>query len=1687
MASTRGGRRAFVARLTAALVALPLLLVGPTAAPAGAVAGEGVLTLTKQVAGQADTPTYGAGATFSYTIRIGCSNLNGPGCGDVQITDALPAPITLDPAASPQVQVAGVGSSFTVDTAGGSPTVSFTRPLGGGDVGLQGGDEAIVTLRVRVPPDASTADNGTVVNTARATQSNGDSRAASVPVNIAVQQNLVATVSKDVDAPNGTPVTAVPGEPVSWTIGGSNASNGPVDSLVIQDPADSAPDSFQYLALTDISTFTPPTGADRVQVDWRDEGGTWHTGTDTTIPGDVLNLLPTDLTQVHGLRFTFRSSTGSIPATTTSGGAVITYDTVTRDNVATIPANTTITVTNRASSLVTSNDASSPVVQATSTVPIRREPPSVALQKAFTESTLTAGQSTTATLLATNGPVPVTSMVITEPDGSGDLAAQGLIFTGFAPALEWPQGASSASIQYVYADGFAEAAKTTTTTDSLPGPTAGHRVSGFTVTFTGSMPARTVATVPFTVTAERVDGPLNVTATNTASAEVSRSDGQTSDVVRDSDDLTRRPLRVSTTVSKNIARDWSYAVAGASTLVSFPAAVDNRGPNASTVGSEYLQITDPPSPTGSPSDFWDHYDLDSIAPTDVPADARLTVSYWDGTQWTDLPGATGITGPVSGFSYSVPNALKPTIQGVRFTFTPKAAGGVLAPGFQVLPYLRAALRSTLRSDPATSALPTTATDIPNTVESQVHNPLAVVPTDTDQGEDTIQLRPVPPGGPGTIDKGWLLPNGTPSRDQATVVALTDDQRTARIGWSTQDIPMSSVVIGDPAVPLNGSPGPVATTVYDAFDLVQIAPINDPLMTFDAVSKVELYNGTAWVDITLQACVGISGCDGKFPGYTLTDAQRASTQGMRLTFIESPTRASRIDGPDDPAVGSGVAASDDNGRPIDQVFQLRQQLRSDPTQAVLGVDKGPTYNTGARGVVQNSASLSGTSGATVYNGAAAADISILDREVDVSLTKRFDQQVLGVPQAGTDQSLYPLVTASLTATNESAPKVRTLQVADPVGSSDPFETLNLYDIDSITVPTGATATTVFLTIGGTETPYPLATALALTPDQLAGVTSVRVVHQGLIETEASSTVRLVYQLRATHRSDDSPVAAGEQVNNTARATATNPGSTSSTDASDDVNIVQPSYGVTATKSITPASRTEIASRSGYTVALTGQPSGTVRTKLMTITDTRPTFWNSFDLTSFPTQTQTPPVNEVRLDALTGVTYTLQDDDLVARCNGSANLAACWHVGTWTRTTLGIWTPQLPAGVTAAQVRGLRLSARKADGTQWERPANPTVGLSFSANRRVNLLWSPAGTNVTPVPSTRPDLDPAPGETARGTTTDDVQVHVDGAWLHQDDLWVADSSAQAQTVLTHLPNRISVSKSPGNGANPPPEFDPDTPIPYALTFQNTGSWPMTGLKLTDQIATNAKGSLLVWPDDENGTPTPSYSFAPDRQQRRHQADHRLLGRPRHRDRAADRAGARGLRVPARGQAGGHHEPRLPAGPGPGDRRRQRGLGHVRPDLRHLHALLQQPAQRIDQQRRRVLGPDHRRAERTEPDPRDEVGARGRGGRPRGQPRRPELRRPGCHPAGVRQHRVLVRVTQCVERLLPLSLRPDHPRRRSREVAAEPEQPGQHPGRRAGRHRRAARARRQGCDDQRRARLPLGGHPPRQLPQRRGHGRP
>ena len=46
----------------------------------------------------------------------------------------------------------------------------------------------------------------------------------------------------------------------------------------------------------------------------------------------------------------------------------------------------------------------------------------------------------------------------------------------------------------------------------------------------------------------------------------------------------------------------------------------------------------------------------------------MTVQYWDGTQWIDLPGAVDIAGPTV-FSMDIPAGLRDSIQGLRFVYT----------------------------------------------------------------------------------------------------------------------------------------------------------------------------------------------------------------------------------------------------------------------------------------------------------------------------------------------------------------------------------------------------------------------------------------------------------------------------------------------------------------------------------------------------------------------------------------------------------------------------------------------------------------------------------------------------------------------------------------------------------------------------------------------------------------------------------------------------------------------------------------------------------------------------------------------------------------------------------------------------------------------------------------------------------
>jgi hypothetical protein len=543
--------------------------------------------------------------------------------------------------------------------------------------------------------------------------------------------------------------------------------------------------------------------------------------------------------------------------------------------------------------------------------------------------------------------------------------------------------------------------------------------------------------------------------------------------------------------------------------------------------------------------------------------------------------------------------------------------------------------------------------------------------------------------------------------------------------------------------------------------------------------------------------------------------------------------------------------------------------------VLGTNHDYTYNSGERGVVNNTAQVTGTlaDGSETIQSSDAAGITIYDRPLNVSFTKTLDQTALGIPQQAGDT--FPLVSATLQATNNTASGVPEIDIADPSASTSGlawYRYLNLYQIELKTLPDGITSDEVSVTLsrldgsGGTTTQTRTAAeALAMTPAELADVVGVRVAYgsegnlsdptKTLIPTDATATAVLTYQLRPTLRNDDgsdgSAMVATKDVVNTAQASVLSPGGIGCAQAgpsqtcdaptatdSGEIDIADPTYTVTAGKTISPSVRYEDEAR-GYTVTLTGQPTGTARTQLLTLTDATATFWNAFDLASLSTVTLPAPVNQLRVSVLTGTSYSLVGNTLVATCSGNTDLSACWHASTWQDADANRQVvPSLPAGIAAIDVRGVRFEVRRVDGdapVQWERPADPQVTIRFAATLRTLLVYGTNGALDTPVPSTLPGMATAPGELVQGLTTDDVSVDGLAAWRNQSgNAYTDQAHASSTTMLRHRVNQIKVEKSPGQGADTEaPRYDLDGTIPYRVTITNTGAWAMTGLAIADQV--------------------------------------------------------------------------------------------------------------------------------------------------------------------------------------------------------------------------------------------------------------
>jgi hypothetical protein len=1100
--------------------ALAFVLVAPFVSAVPAVLAADLLPVVIDLSKTTEAPIGGAaaaaadGVQFEFTITC-VSNL--ADCVNLTLTDSFPEPLIFG-AVTPNVD-------FTVSAAPNGFTVTFTQPLDEGGVGLVAGQTVVFSASGSVDPTVDASFDGvTVTNTAYAVVDNPDSNNQDSS-NVLIEAPLViqSTVSKTV-----TPSTlkAYPATPVAFVLGAQNTSNTSVDTLTIQDPIDpigTPSTAFSYLEVTGLSGVTFPSGANRIQVDYFN-GTAWIDGTAAATAA----LPAVAFSTIKGLRFTFSNSNPAVNIARDATAAV----TINTETSAAVAALTTpFSSTNIATSQVIRDTDLGTIVSANAPFTINPAAISPIATKTFSDNDVLGGEDISATLTAQNGQdFELTSLSITEPQtATPDLAEQGLEFTGWNNAsIVWPSGATALEVTYYRGTpGVADAPIPWTLAESqaaggavkIPAPVPTTDVTGFTVTFTGTLPVGTNATLVMGLhTAVVTDANPEVQTTNTIRVDATTASASAS--VTASDDLVRRNSRVNTTINKFFTPTSMFSTPGSATILSLQSRLDDlptspSDPGGSTVGITEFVVTD------ADQDFFNAFNATGILATEVPFGSQLTILYsTDG----GVTYPNTLAGPISAgstYSASIPLVIYEDLNGIRFVYTPVT--GTLPPGFNVQPNVKAQLRSTDRTTLGPVLFVDADTGVPLPLPLVIDNLADIFVQNTivnrsavDSDNALVTVNPLRPGeGPGynMIIKAWQE-NDPPL---STVQARSQDSRYADISWGTGAELYDSVIISDTpddsTTEADNTVLDVSTTVYEAFDLTSISPITstrDPLIRFDAVSNVEYLSATTktWVPVPGNPCGGTA-CYGTLPLITLSSAVSADTIGIRLTYIENPNRAAAITAAAAlstsdplyvpaylaPEVGSGVAATSATNRDIRLNFRIRDTRRSDPSVAVLGSTRGALYNNGDPGVVDNSARIEGrdVADAIIYSDEATDDIQILDSSIGVDTTKTWVDGPLGIPPVLTDPNLYPTALMTVSAQNTSVVTVDELRIDEPTtisGPYSPFDYVNITRIEKL-YP-GDTTSMVTLTYAGGSTSAPMSidAAVALNVAALANVVGFR---------------------------------------------------------------------------------------------------------------------------------------------------------------------------------------------------------------------------------------------------------------------------------------------------------------------------------------------------------------------------------------------------------------------------------------------------------------------------------------------------------------------------------------------------------------------------------------------------------------------
>lgn len=879
---------------------------GPVADPTPADATRDALPNLMQLTKSTTQNNLKPGDTFSYKISVPCNQTD---CLDAQITDVLPPALTGMKVTLVSTNTSGgkapkpdfewtpaLGEDGTIP-AGAKLVV--TPKLENGANGIPNGQLSSVTITIKVPDDwpYTWEYNGEAfTNEAEVTASNSKSAQGKTDVTVTVP--LVVNV-----APTKTwePATSmiVPDTPSTVTLGVSNTSNAPVDSLTIQEPkaAENGADKLDTNNPFTINDFVGfgnataplPEGAASVET-WVyvKTGATYQWQVAASGPSPSLGS--TDPGNVAGIRLVYTGTEIAIDA-----NATVELDLKQREkdrDTDQKPTKTTV-INNTASATVTKDDE--PEVQKDATAKGTFNPVDISatITKTISPGRIQAGSSAISTLTGKNHGTGANSLTISD---QSFFIKDTITFGGFVDSSGNPAKPSAPSVapggtvlegKIVYTSFDGTEQTIDITADDLT-PDFGYAdVAGFDVIWTapdGALITNTTAsTVRFKIDSTEAATALNnprPAETNTAQAKVTTPYGP-SELAENTADLNIFKPEMDVSIEKDIRPDKPVHPEDR-VLVQLTASYETSG--AGITPTE-LVVEDS---WGEDKDvtFWNAFDLYSVAPTGVPGNTSLTIQVQlpDGT-WHEVlakaatAGSTTVTLTNEQLLAGLPDGIFTSdLTGVKFTFTkPNGISGTRIPNvmFQARDKLRDGTGPTYDPD-ADPKIDDDAIEYTNvagvegtatndkgepvtgsaTIESELSGvlpPREKEPNEENPGDDPV-------GPEAHIEKEWMLAaTGTALAEE--LGALSGNNSWTALQWrldepTTDQVPSKYVTLQDDgALGEDGEPitGISAKTVYNAFNLVGIEGVpsstvagsNGWALRWDKVTDIQIYYDGDW--------------------------------------------------------------------------------------------------------------------------------------------------------------------------------------------------------------------------------------------------------------------------------------------------------------------------------------------------------------------------------------------------------------------------------------------------------------------------------------------------------------------------------------------------------------------------------------------------------------------------------------------------------------------------------------------------------------------------------------------------------------------------------------------------------------------------------------------------------------------------